>query len=260
MLYFLHQHFPYLSNVIHDAGVGPVTLPDVFFRGLPRPSFGDGAWLCIEALLFVGAWFLVPALSTTRALANESSLGGEIALFALLLSVSSLALVVQAFQLELFDRYLIAPLFSLVLFFAICADRRWNGRRIWGSALALAPVAWFAIAGVHDYFRWNDARWQLVAELTRNGVKPENLEGGYEVDGWLNYDAALSGRHPSSCIGPCGCAVQWSPHACTDDSYQISMNPLSGYETISSREVQYWLVPTHVTLLALRRASAVRPQ
>lgn len=262
---FLHGQFPYLSNVIHDAGVGPITLPDVFFGNLPRPSFPKHIWWAVEGALFVGAWFVAAALARTPGLIRASGLRGESVLFGLLFAASSLILTVQAYQESVFDRYLLAPFIGLLIVVAIAAEPeptpddaapknpppRWRGRLAF--PLALAPLLWFSVAGVHDYFRWNDARWALVRALLHRGVSPTIIQGGYEVNGWLNYDARRYGQPASGCVGLCRCAVWWPEWSCTDDSYQISMNPLPGYQPVAQTSLTYWLVPARGRLLASRR-------
>lgn len=260
---FLHGQFPYLSNVVYDAGVGPITLPDVFFGNLPRPSFPPFIWWAVEGALFVGAWFVAAALARTPGLIRSSGLRGESVLFGLLFAASSLILTVQAYQESVFDRYLLAPFIGLLIVVAIAAEpapeaaapssppRRGRGRLAF--PLALAPMLWFSVAGVHDYFRWNDARWGLVRWLLQRGISPTIIQGGYEVNGWLNYDARRYGQPASGCVGLCRCAVLWPEWSCTDDSYQISMNPLPGYQPVAQSRLTYWLVPQRGRLLASRR-------
>ena len=50
---FIHTRFPTLGNLLFDAGLGPMTLADLFLRGLPPPPpplrWGERPWLVIES-------------------------------------------------------------------------------------------------------------------------------------------------------------------------------------------------------------------
>jgi hypothetical protein len=122
--------------------------------------------------------------------------------------------------------------------------------RSWIAIAAAAPVSWFTIAGTHDYFRWNDARWRAVALAEADGARPEVIDGGYEVNGWLNFDASVSRARPQGCIGGCGCL----PRAffCTDDSYMISMDLPPGRTLVASLPVSSWLARSPNVILSRR--------
>ena len=110
-------------------------------------------------------------------------LRGESVLFGLLFAASSLILTVQAYQESVFDRYLLAPFIGLLIVVAIAAEpeptpmmqRRKPApqlaRLVGVSARLGSPLLWFSVAGVHDYFRWNDARWALVRALLHRGSR-----------------------------------------------------------------------------------------
>jgi hypothetical protein len=123
-------------------------------------------------------------------------------------------------------------------------------RLLLGTILAL-PVGWFAVAGVHDYFRWNDARWSQVGVARSLGVSAENLDGGYEVNGWLNYDNYLRGSQPGACIGVCRCPPESA--YCSDASYSITLGAPSGREALDTRPVDYWLAAGPPVVLSRRQ-------
>src|SRR5206468_6400316 len=101
------------------------------------------------------------------------------------------------------------------------------------------PLCLFTVAGTNDYFRWNDARWHAIAIAEATGARPDIIDGGYEVNGWLNYDAWRAGTQPQNCRGPCSCGAD--AFFCTDDSYMISMELPPGRTQIAELPVGWWL-------------------
>jgi len=58
----------------------------------------------------------------------------------------------------------------------------------------------FSIASNYDYFRINDAKWNVLNDLTNKKlVLPQTIDGGFEFNGWylsesINYDPSNEGR------------------------------------------------------------------
>lgn len=242
---FVHKKrvFPFLPNVVYNAGVGPVTFEEVYFGGEAAPGLGVVLGIGLEAVLGLATVLWAPMIVRRRAVpAPSAAIRRELAAFGALWAAGSLVLVLQAHQVQLFDRYLLPVTTGLLL--AVAASVGSPGLRKLGPAAALlVPLGWFSLAGVHDYFRWNDARWDAVRSLLSRGVDPGVVSGGWEVDGWLSFDSHEAGRKPSGCIGPCGCAVSVSGWPCVDDSYRIAMHPVPGYEVLETRKVGSWLAP-----------------
>ncbi len=267
---FLHGDFPYLSNLVHAGGIGPNTLFDVFFRYMPRPLLAERWWLWVEWLLLPGAWFVVGALvrraprvrhPRSDSSAPHPSLRGELIGFAATLAITSFLLAQQAFRDHLFDRYQLPSYLGLLLILGgsigeagITGSRLGQALRRIALAATLGGLALYTVAGLHDYFGWNTARWRLVDELRGRGLSTRSLQGGYEVNGWLLFDAHRALETSPDCIGVCRCAIDWPEWPCIDDSYVITMNRLRGYEVMAERRVRWWLPPGRQTLFLLRRA------
>jgi hypothetical protein len=82
----------------------------------------------------------------------------------------------------------------------------------------------FAIAGTHDYFAWNRARWLALDDLTQlSGVPPERIDGGYEFNGLYRYDPSI--------------AWWWAE----DEEYVVSFGPMPGYCRTASYAFRRWL-------------------
>lgn len=260
-----HLRFPFAANVIYDTGVGPITLTHTYFdAAAARPRWTPAAWLTIEWLLAGGllAWARIGARRSVEP--RPPADATEIRDFGWLLAALSFVLSVQAYQWTGLDRYYFPCVLGAVIALSARATSVASHQssvasrpapfvppaRIWAALAMVLPLAWFSIAGVHDYFRWNDARWAAVALAERDGARPDVLDGGYEVNGWLNYDATMAHIKPAGCRGECRCPPV--SFYCTDDSYVISMGALSGRTTIAELPVSWWLAGGPAIVLSRR--------
>jgi len=163
-----------------------------------------------------------------------------------------------------FDRYLL-PMLSLAAAATAAAiadigrqrqPPRPNGGMGLLAIFALVGVAWFSVAGTHDYLAWNRARYALLDELmTDEGVQPTHIDGGMEFNAW--HLAKASGHAPTDTEVKIGA----DPHAkswwwVVDDEYVVSMRPLPGYELHSSRPYDTWLVPGRASMVMLHRSES----
>jgi hypothetical protein len=116
------------------------------------------------------------------------------------------------------------------------------------AAAAWLALAWFSVAGEHDYLRWNQVRLALYDETVAHGVSPSSIDGGYELNGWHNVKAS----HAPTCIGACRC-IPWSWY-CIDNSYRILMSaPTPDYELLKQVQPSYWLTDGPPLSLVRRR-------
>jgi hypothetical protein len=246
----LHRIFPFGGNVLYSAGVGPVTLSDVYLFGLSRPQWSPAAGKALQLVLLIGAAAWAPAVLAARNV-PRATLRFELAAFAFLFGAVSLLLPLQTYKLGIFDRYFIPCVLSLAVGLALLLQDQPIRRARWvGFAALLVPLACFGIGGLHDQFRWNEARWQLVQRAIAAGAPATSIDGGYEVNGWLNLDAYNAKQTPTGCLGECGCGRGWW---CLDASYVIAMNELAGYEVIDRIQPDYWLTRGPAMLLLRRQ-------
>jgi hypothetical protein len=161
--------------------------------------------------------------------------------------------VIQSRHLYAFDRYFLPCILGLAMVVAIFLQSRpsLNRRRLGASALLLFPLAWFTLAGLHDQFRWQDARWDLYRSIRATGVSKLSIDGGYEIQGSEAYDAFKAKLQSPDCIGTCHCRRAWY---CHDDSWHIGMNLGKGYQTIRQIQPNYWLTDGPPVLLNRRLA------
>jgi hypothetical protein len=256
----LHSRFPFLSNIINNAGVGPVLLPDVQFPHLaPGPQWPAAAWIVIECLLLAGnlLWALAIPRSWSVLRQTKQRSAGELVWFGYLFAFASLTVTILVDKMAIFDRYYLPELLGLLLVLSVslglpAADREARGST-WRLAAGMLPLALFTTAGLHDYFRWNDIRWAFFQDELSQGVSPTNIQAGYEPNGWAGYSAFLANTKPPACIGPCQCDQGWF---CRDDSYRIGMSVYGDYDVVTSRRPDYWLAdgpPIYLSRRKLRR-------
>jgi hypothetical protein len=55
------------------------------------------------------------------------------------------------------------------------------------AAPGIVVFAAISLAGMHDSLAYNRAVWSAVSDLRARGVEPGDIDGGYVVNGWLQY-------------------------------------------------------------------------
>jgi hypothetical protein len=245
--------FPYSANIVNNASVGPFTLSLEYGHDTVFPRWSRFVIQRIELLvLCLGfGWAFRAAVQRCRERNSH-----ELRMFSMLLGALGFALYVQAYQREVLDRYYFPCLIAVVFLLASSHTefRRPNSPRFrLGRALSIicvVPLAWYTVAGLHDYFRWNEARWELARKALTE-VEPDNLDGGFEVNGWLNLDYQKRKTTPKHCAGPCRCAE--NEFNCTDDTYQISVGVGDARDIVASERPNFWMLPDMSLHLTKRR-------
>jgi 4-amino-4-deoxy-L-arabinose transferase-like glycosyltransferase len=203
-----HALMPYLGNVFYAIGLGPQTLTDVY-RDHNAGTLHGGAWF--GALLTIASTFggvLVAALflrewrATRRAWRRdveetpadedrEPSAGSRRAVLRVLLV--GYIVTYLAYQLGtgtfLFDRYLLPILPAVVL---LALDAAPAAARSPAIPACLAVVGLFSAFATREYMSWNEARSKAVAALIAKGVPADLIDGGFEINGPLQFDRYLA--------------------------------------------------------------------
>jgi len=249
-LIVLHRHLPtpVLGNILLELGVGPRTLAGVGAElpvALPRIAL-----TCIAAVGAVAMLLVLGARVRTGVLALRQRKADPSALFAIAVVVIGFGPFALAYG-PFFDRYILFLLPMLLLLLL-------GGRRLPSTdtrALALAPAfvlglcfAVFSAAAVHDYLGWNRARWQAASVLTERGIKPDQIDAGFEYNNYAANIGLLTDGHVESNL----VERDKAPYA-----VQLSAEPRRAGEIEVARvSTQAWLplAPTHV--LAVERRAA----
>ncbi len=147
-----------------------------------------------------------------------------------------------------FDRYLLA-----VVPFAIAAVTVSARAAVARSSVALAALlAWYAVAGTHDYLAWNRARYAGLAELEAAGIPPQAIDGGMEFNAWRL--APELGTWPNdAAVRPGQAPTVKSWWWVIDDRFIASFRPLPGYDVRRSIPYPRWLVPGTGRVVILER-------
>jgi hypothetical protein len=117
------------------------------------------------------------------------------------------------------------------------------------AMLALAVMAAWSTVGLRDHLAFNGALWQAVAALQARGVDGRDIDGGYLVNGWLQY--AHPEHAPRDASG-----APFIPGMTSSDTgrlpYLISAAPLREWAVVTTVPYQRWLAPSGV-IWVLRR-------
>lgn len=191
--------FPFFSGVIGEAGLGNPTVADFQFKAadlIGSPYF--------FGILTAAAVFSL--LGWSARLDELSAAWRDKAVAALawpcLLQFGAV-LLSPRFK----DRYLLA-LLPLVLAWASRAagpalEKAPMPRRLPGAAVSLLFLAW-SLAGTRDYLNWNQAKWEAGRAAYRLGLKPEEVDNGWDWSGLLVFEPRMSrlrAEKPLAAIG-----------------------------------------------------------
>ncbi len=227
VLTLLDLRMPVGANVLYDLGLGPPTL----HGAQALPGAPPWVWWILTAIAMGGGMFgaaLIARETWTHHLARRPE--------RILLLAFPLVYLVPLFAVpNFFDRYLLPVLAPLAAVLLTPHDRPLRPSRA-AHALGFAlvvPLALFGVLGTRDYLEHNRARWALLEPLIERGVRGDNIDAGFEVDGW-------SGLHP---------AVVWQKRQQEldrDAHFLVShLGPrnLPGYRLVETRSYQRLLPP-----------------
>jgi hypothetical protein len=132
----------------------------------------------------------------------------------------------------IFDRYAL-PLMMLGIVSLLASGVR--VRRKTASAL-LVLIACISIVGLRDHLAYNQALWQAVERLRSIGAQDVDIDGGYAVNGWLQY------AHPQNAPrDAAGRILVSSVNANIPSRYRISNATPDGWRCLEKIPYQRWL-------------------
>ncbi len=178
------EWFPYLTDILTRRGLRPYLAYFAYEMGAHRPlvfpievsvglTIAGGALGLILSALIVG--------QLKRRLTPELAL-----VYGMTLAVAVPALTFFTY----FERYLL-PLMpgAIVLLLKVTRRARFSLR---AGLAGFFIVAIFSVVLMRDYFAWNQVRWDAARALLATGVPVENIDGGYEWDGWHLYETSVA--------------------------------------------------------------------
>lgn len=236
-MWWRNHPLPFLPNTLRNAGLGHLAISGVEIW--PHTSTPWWGLLTIAAGISAGVvgWRALPARHVWKApprarAALVLTAGGLLAYFAPLLMLEGIM-----------DRYLMLPaIFALALLTLAGAFRAAPSRgRLAAAVVLLTTVAAFDVAAVHDFNAFNRARWRAVRDLLAQGVAPERLDGGFEVNRWLTYHQAVT----------FGEMQEWF-HPLENPAAVLSLRTAEGLRVTGTYPFPRWLGSSPGTVYVLR--------
>ena len=215
--------FP-LGNIFYFFGLGPMTLTDHFIYGMGQslPSSNIVYWI-IRIIAFTGgimfAWLISCNIieSIGKLKQNFDPTAIVKILFALQILIFNAVLLVS---FTFFDRYEMAFLVpTLLLVIPWDLEVNWQKAGSWIIiSVFVIVMGFFSIAATRDYLAWNQARWDVAKELVDSGISPQQIDGGFEYNGWNGVSFDKFGK--------------WNPD---QFEYVLSFTPMDDYEIFMKR-------------------------
>lgn len=177
------EWFPYLTDILTRRGLRPYLGFFAESWGASRPVIFSLPLSAALTVLGGGLAIVVSALILERWGKPIPAALGLVYVTTLVLAAASLTFFTY------FERYLL-PLLpgAIVLLLDSTRHVRLDMR---AGAVGVLLVALVSIALMQDYFAWNQARWNAGAALLAQGTPVEQIDGGYEWNGWHLYDASM---------------------------------------------------------------------
>jgi hypothetical protein len=248
---------PVGENILTQFGIGPIVLRDVFYLNMNAPpALPAWFWIAVTALSLSGAGLLIlrlAAISTesVHKSVKQSILIHDDAVRSFLILSVLLYLAAAILTNPLFDEYLVplVPLLAAGLVpndTSLSSSDRIVPRRVLSGALIFA-FAVFAVCGTHDYLMLNRVRWRALETLQHElHVGPEDIDGGYEFNGWYLYD-------PKHVLKFTLRRDQVSWWWVRRDTYQIGLGPIPGYTVIKEYDYGNWMPPHAQKVVVLHK-------
>lgn len=242
---------PLTGNNLLESGLGPLTLRDTYNSQINFPAIPWALkvfWGVLTFFSVIAGSFVLYFLSRVvhqswirYTSQDRNSLPPIMLLFGTALSYLGILMIITG-SFPVFDRYYLV---FLPVFFLLIVTL-YGGKTIksWGYKISWAIIlfyALFSVAATHDYLAWSRARWQAVNDLMRAGVKPEQIDGGYEFNGWYLY-------HPNYKVSR---TKSW--WWVIDDEYILASGPIEGYALARRYTFDRWFLQRTDDVLVLRR-------
>ena len=248
------RRLPYLGNLLHDTGVGPMTLKGILMGAYLWRPVSVGGWWWIPTLLglFGAAWMVAAVVRWFVLIPGDGRrpVGDprrRQQCFLLLWATLSVLALYHPWVPVRFDRYLLGALVPVVVMAALVPAMRGPVWRVAQAAGCLLLYG-FSVLGLQDYLAWNTTRWAMANRLMADGVPPEEIDAGYEFNGWYTSPHFIA-RDGASAFFHSGDLYWWA----VKDTWAVSWLPRPGFEKVQTVNYGSWLAGDKGELLLLRR-------
>lgn len=217
-----HLQFPYIGNTISIYGLGSIKNTIAGNPQLLASSWVWGILTLVTSLgLSLGIYILLQKKEKGHQPINFLYLFGILYLIPLLV-------------FESFDRYLL-PLLVVVII-ALLQKIKTQKFSYITAIILIIPCALYSVSQTDHYLKWNKVRWELANSVLNKGIPANQIDGGYEWDGWNDYwSSNLSGNKKGTKIDP-----WWIYHIFTNNTreYIISFTAFDNYEIIEYGDIE----------------------
>lgn len=244
---------PLGENILVESGLGPLTLRDTYNLKLNFPIISPSVAIFWRGITVLSALAACAALYYVGIASHQAYIGfkqsrsstWQYPLFAVTGTAYLAILLAVSGRFTLFDRYLLLFLPIVVLIIAAVKFEKQpqvRATRVVFSISLLILYAGFSVAATHDYLAWNRTRWIALHDLMdKQKVQPNQIDGGYEFNGWFLYDAKYK-KDPKK-------SWWWVD----DDEYAITSGPLPGYSEMQRYPFRRWLLQSEFNIYVLRK-------
>jgi hypothetical protein len=122
---------------------------------------------------------------------------------------------------------------------------RWLSTGVLAGCVLAAPMAWLSLAFTHDMLAFHAACWRLVDEWQSEGFRPEQIDGGYAINGWFR-----SAEDPATMPRPNDRTRWWSSRA----ERFLAVGPREGFAVIAECPWHSWATGRTHVVYGLERA------
>ncbi|MFH1610679.1 MAG: glycosyltransferase family 39 protein [Patescibacteria group bacterium] len=217
--------FPALGNMINKFGLGPNIS---VMQGFLEPWLGSNFYIILHYFLSVlGAINIFILVQFVKL--RDKKINNLLFLWLFLLLY-----ILTILPIRSFDRYLLLILPCILLFFGwVLTTFKWSQSVL---IFLLVPLCLYSYVGTYNYLAWNKSRWKVGNKFLSQGIAVQEIEGGYEWDGWHLYKKTIY-----KSLGDF--TPNWSPWYVKDlfsghnMKYIISFSELGGYKVIDKQSV-----------------------
>lgn len=190
----LLRNFPLIGNILNRYGIGPMLQHGSI--GYDLPSAVKWIWRVIGFFVAISGCILLYLThqSIKHIWVNvrcHKFINVRLPIFFGAITVIYLLPIVSS--PGIFDRYLLLPFLTTILFLVSCgyvlpigdAHSKKVNKLVF---LLIGTIGMISIAMVHDYLSWNRARWEALSDLVvKQGITPNRIDGGFEFNGAYLY-------------------------------------------------------------------------
>jgi hypothetical protein len=238
------------GTVVANAHFGPIFLSDFEmperWGDMGGVVWSHWIWAIITALAIVNlaalASCLFPHIWAWRNRASTVSESNAL-VFGLLITAIPIMAVILSVRTGVLDRYwmLILPIvFALVPQVVV---RVRPSARMLASGLLVAQLG-LSVVFARDFLVWNQVRWRQVETWLSEGLKPEEIDGGRDVNAWYR-----SAEDTATMPRPGDTTTWWSGRA----RVSLAIGPREGWTEIGRLRWSAWATSGEHEILMLRK-------